>query len=64
MAPSPPLDIEDFLRPLELDLETLVELSKRFCETYKTLAAESENQFLGTPISESLLKPNGDEAGR
>ena len=60
----PPIDIEDFLKPLAVDLSKLHSLSKKFCHTYGQLAAKSQNQFLPTPISESLLRPAHDVNGR
>lgn len=56
--------LDDFLRPLRVDIGILSELARRFEGTYRRLAAESEEQFLGTPVRESLLRPGGIERGR
>jgi hypothetical protein len=53
----PPLALQDFLQPLDIDIGKVIALSKRLCATYSALAAESENQFLPTPISYSILRP-------
>jgi hypothetical protein len=58
----PPLD--DFLRPLHVDVPKIHSLARSFCRTYTHLAAESQDQFLSTPISDSILRPSGDEKGR
>ncbi|KAK8010637.1 hypothetical protein PG990_009602 [Apiospora arundinis] len=59
------LDIEDYLRPLGLDIETAHQLARELCRTFKQLAAESSTQFLATPVSESILRPpKGSEKGR
>lgn len=56
--------LDDFLRPLSVETTLLVELARRFRDTYGRLAAKSEEQFLGTPVEEALLRPEGIEAGR
>lgn len=55
---APPLD--DFLRPLRIDLATIHHLTNRLFETFRTLSAQSDEQFLPTPISESILRPVGE----
>lgn len=50
-------DLTKFLEPLSIDLEKVHELSQQFHDTFKRLAAESTEQFLPTPISESILRP-------
>lgn len=47
----------EYLDPLRIDLDRIVKLSDRFLETFGKLAAESKEQFLPTPISDSLLRP-------
>lgn len=56
--------LDDFLRPLAVDLDKIVELAKRLEITYRRLAMESQNQFLPTPISDNILKPERDISGR
>ncbi|KAH8809101.1 hexokinase family protein-like protein [Xylogone sp. PMI_703] len=63
MAPSAQ-SLEDFLQPLAVDVPKLCDLSRRLCETYNTLAATSQAQFLPTPISDSILRPSRDSKGR
>ncbi|KAI0008558.1 MFS general substrate transporter [Xylariaceae sp. FL0662B] len=58
-------DVDCFLRPLHIEVAEAHALSREFCQTFRHLAANSLNQFLPTPISESLLRPaNGRVAGR
>lgn len=58
-------NFDDFLRPLHIDAATVQELSRELCEAFKRLAAESPDQFLPTPITESVLRPTaGNEKGR
>ncbi|KAI2633660.1 hexokinase-7 [Hypomontagnella submonticulosa] len=58
-------DIEEFLRPLSIDDATAHALSQELCRTFQHLSAHSLNQFLPTPISESVLRPTaGRERGR
>ncbi|KAI9171235.1 Hexokinase-1 [Paramyrothecium foliicola] len=59
MALETPL-CDDFLRPLRIDLETIDDLSHRFLTSFTHLSAESDVQFLPTPISESILRPVGE----
>lgn len=49
--------IDEFLRPLEVDVEKIHRLARSLRDTYLKLAAESTDQFLPTPISESILRP-------
>jgi hypothetical protein len=58
------LPLDDFLRPLHVDVPKIHSLARSFCLTYTSLAAESHDQFLSTPISDSILRPSGDEKGR
>ncbi|EXK31676.1 hypothetical protein FOXG_08248 [Fusarium oxysporum f. sp. lycopersici 4287] len=52
-----PVSIEEFLEPLYVDIDKINRLSQLFLETFEKLAAGSENQFLPTPISEAILRP-------
>ena len=63
-AASRPLSVQDFLLPLDIDLPKVATLAANLAQTYKRLAAESENQFLPTPISDSILRPSVAEGGR
>lgn len=49
--------IEEFLEPLSVDIDNINRLSQLFLQTFEKLAADSENQFLPTPISEAILRP-------
>jgi hypothetical protein len=60
LAPS----IEDFLQPLAIDAGKVLELSHEFASTFRKLSAESLDQFLPTPISESILRPAVRDSGR
>ncbi|KAI0843079.1 MFS general substrate transporter [Hypoxylon sp. FL0890] len=58
-------DIEEFLKPLSIDDATAHALSHELYQTFQHLSANSLNQFLPTPISESILRPTaGREKGR
>ncbi|KAI1774096.1 hexokinase-7 [Hypoxylon cercidicola] len=58
-------DIEDFLKPLHIDQAKAHALAHEFHRTFQHLSANSLNQFLPTPISESILRPTeGREKGR
>lgn len=64
-AASPESPLEAFLRPLDVDLKRIIELTNDFTETFTQLAAHSLDQFLATPISESILRPApGRDYGR
>ncbi|PHH83651.1 hypothetical protein CDD82_5409 [Ophiocordyceps australis] len=63
MAAVPPRArrlVDDYLAPLDIDVEKCHVLSHRFLATFAALAAESHQQFLPTPISESILRPIAD----
>lgn len=60
MAPTKDELLAQFLEPLNLDLDTCNQLSSRFLQNFSDLAAESTQQFLPTPISESILRPIAD----
>jgi hypothetical protein len=57
MAPSDQL--VQFLQPLRMDLDIAYDLSLRFLDNFQNLSAHSTDQFLPTPISESILRPGG-----
>jgi len=56
--------LEEFLQPLSVDIPRLHALARSFCATYTRLAIESEDQFLPTPVSDSVLRPTGSDKGR
>jgi len=57
--------IDDFLKPLEIDAARISELSADLASTFRRLSSESVDQFLATPISESILRPEaGQNRGR
>ncbi|TLS28160.1 hypothetical protein PpBr36_00936 [Pyricularia pennisetigena] len=47
--------LETFLEPLHIDTQLVHRLAQDLCSTFADLAAQSDDQFLPTPISESLL---------
>lgn len=58
------LSLDEFLRPLAIDSQTVLELSRELALTFRSLSAESPDQFLPTPISESMLRPAARDHGR
>lgn len=56
--------LDDFLAKLRVDIPTLHNLAKKFSTTYTFLAAQSQDQFLPTPISDSVLRSSGEAKGR
>ncbi|KAL1869855.1 hypothetical protein Daus18300_005315 [Diaporthe australafricana] len=48
--------LDDFLRPLRMPDGKVLELSRELVDTFSFLSDKSDNQFLPTPISESLLR--------
>ena len=62
MSPTS-LSIDEFLRPLHIDSTLVVDLARELTATFRELSAESLNQFLPTPISESILRPEADHSG-
>lgn len=63
---SPPPDereqeLEDFLRPLVIDDNTVHSLAYQFSKVYKELALSSDQQFLPTPVTKL---PTGREIGQ
>lgn len=57
-------DIHRFLEPLSIDVDRAYELSRGFLANFRDLAANSREQFLPTPISESILRPIVEQGGR
>lgn len=49
--------LDGFLQPMSIDIEKCHVLSQRFLQNFMQLAADSLDQFLPTPISESILRP-------
>ncbi|KAG5991308.1 hypothetical protein E4U54_003904, partial [Claviceps lovelessii] len=49
--------LDDFLQPMSVDVEKFHVLSRAFMQNFMQLAADSLDQFLPTPISESILRP-------
>ncbi|TVY87285.1 Hexokinase [Lachnellula willkommii] len=56
--------LDDFLAPLAVDISKVHSLAKSLCYTFTQLARESQNQFLSTPISDTVLRPENDGQGR
>lgn len=56
--------LEAFLQPLAIDIEKIHSLARSLSDTFLQLAAESQDQFLSTPLSESVLRPAGNDEGR
>ena len=57
--------LDEFLRPLRVDNDIIRTLSREFVQNFRQLSAESLDQFLPTPISESILRPiTGSDRGR
>ncbi|KUJ16226.1 actin-like ATPase domain-containing protein [Mollisia scopiformis] len=56
--------LDEFLRPLQVDIPTIHNLANKLCATYTALAAKSQDQFLPTPISDSVLRSSGEAKGR
>lgn len=52
--------LDGFLQPMSIDIEKCHVLSQRFLQNFMQLAADSLDQFLPTPISESILRPVAD----
>ena len=53
--------LDEFLAPLSLEEAVLYRLARRFSETYRHLALNSDQQFLPTPVTQL---PTGQETGR
>ncbi len=56
--------LDDFLQPLAIDTQKVLALSRELTSTFRSLSADSLDQFLPTPISESILRPAGHDHGR
>lgn len=52
----PQQSLDDFLRPLHITDDTVHSLSQELYSTFLRLSNKSDNQFLPTPISDSLLR--------
>jgi len=48
--------IDEFLKPLAVDLPRVRELAGELADVFRELSANSPDQFLPTPISESILR--------
>lgn len=57
---KPTTPLGRFLSAFVVDSKKLHALTAEFEATFRQLAAESQNQFLPTPISSTLLSPIGD----
>ncbi|TVY46188.1 Hexokinase [Lachnellula occidentalis] len=55
--------LDEFLAPLAVDVSKLHSLAKSLCYTFTQLARESQDQFLSTPISDTVLRPENDGEG-
>jgi len=64
MAKQETPSVEEFLQPLHIDVQKCHALARSLWITYVKLAKESEEQFLPTPISDSVLRPEKDGEGR
>lgn len=53
---QPPQSLDDFLQPLRITDKTVLKLSQDLFIKFLELSTKSDNQFLPTPISESLLR--------
>ncbi|KAK3293946.1 uncharacterized protein B0H64DRAFT_374796 [Chaetomium fimeti] len=56
--------LDDFLQPLAIDIDNVIKLSHEMTSTFRHLSAEASDQFLPTPISESVLRPTTRDQGR
>ncbi|KAF5013671.1 hypothetical protein FDECE_328 [Fusarium decemcellulare] len=62
MAAAATPSIQEFLEPLSVDIDKIHSLSKHFLLAFEKLAADSQNQFLPTPISEAILRPEAERS--
>ncbi|RSL58016.1 hypothetical protein CEP54_008022 [Fusarium duplospermum] len=62
MAPAKTSSIEDFLEPLSVDIDKIHSLSQHFLVAFEKLASDSQNQFLPTPISDAILRPEAERS--
>jgi len=63
-TPQCPSSLDQFLQPLHIDVKKCHSLSRSLWVTYVKLAKESKEQFLPTPISDSVLRPKREAEGR
>ncbi|KAK3312399.1 hypothetical protein B0H66DRAFT_397920 [Apodospora peruviana] len=54
---------DEFLKPLAIDSKLVLELSRDMATTFEKLCKESEDQFLPTPISESIMRAGAGRKG-
>ncbi|KAG5926312.1 hypothetical protein E4U42_003431 [Claviceps africana] len=59
-SPEQSVLLNDFLQPMSIDVEKCHVLSHALMQNFMHLAADSLDQFLPTPISESILRPVAD----
>jgi hypothetical protein len=60
-----PQSLDDFLQPLRITDQKVLDLSRELFLKFSELSSKSDNQFLPTPISESLLRRiDGADRGR
>ena len=55
------MSFDTFVKPLLVEQDHLPDLASEFSKTYRSLAKDSTEQFLATPIN---VLPNGSETGR
>lgn len=53
----------EFLKPLAVNSSLLLDLSHDMTTTFERLCKESEDQFLPTPISESIMRAGAGRRG-
>ncbi|CAK7265823.1 hypothetical protein SEPCBS119000_001715 [Sporothrix epigloea] len=56
-VPEASMGLDRFLERMRIDDERVYTLSREFSSTFTRLAAESTDQFLPTPITESIIRP-------
>lgn len=61
---SPKTILDEFLQPLDIDINKVHALAKSLCETFTQLSKESTTQFLATPVFEEVLRPEVEGKGR
>jgi hypothetical protein len=57
---KPAVPLDQFLSPLSVNSDKLHALARGLETTFRELAADSDVQFLPTPISSTLLAPIGE----
>lgn len=55
--------LDEFLKPLAVDPHLLLDLSREMRTTFERLCRDSGDQFLPTPISESIMRAGADRRG-